>query len=480
MVNVLNTLGVGSGVDTTAVINALVAAEKAPRETALTTRSTRNDARISGVAQVNAGLSGLIAALAARTAGGALGPLPSSGDTTIIAASATSGATPLLNPVDIEIKALAGGQTLVSGALASAASPVGVGTLTMTLGTATSDGAGGFGFAGGSQVPISVMIDLAHNSLSGLRDAINAKQTGNAAQVVASIIADGSGARLVLKGPAGAASGFILAADPVSGDDGLTRFTHTPAIHPMAVAASARDASLVIDGVAVTRQGNYFVDLIDGVTLDLRRAVPGTTVTIAATRDADGLKSAVRDLVGALNAVNAITAGLIKGGTTTGSAGILVGDATLRQLRGQLTGLTAAAAIAVTTGIPTRLADLGVITARDGTLSIDEKRLGTATAANPDAVEKLLVALTAGGATKGPLAAIAASFASAISTARPSNRFARETTAIASEKAALDGRMTTYRATLIKQFTAMEVAVAAAKSTQSFLDTQIKAWNRTN
>lgn len=478
MVSVLNTLGVGSGIDTTAVINALVAAEQDPRQTALTARLTKNDARISGVAQVNAGLSGLIAALAARTVGGALGPLPSSGDTTIVAASATNGATPLLNPVDIEVKALAGGQTLVSNALAATAAPVGLGILTLTIGTATTDGKGGFGFAGGAQPTIAVTIDAAHDTLAGLRDAINAAQAGSAAPVIASIIADGSGARLVLKGPAGAASGFILAADPASGDTGLTRFVHTPATDAMTLASSAHDASLVIDGVTVTRPTNHFADLIDGVTLDLRRAAPGTTVTIAATRDADGLKSAIRDLVGALNAVAAITTGLVKPGTTTDSAGVLVGDATMRQLQSQLTGLTAATAVAATGSAPTRLADLGLTTARNGTLSVDEKRLGAAVAANPDAVERILVAFTASGATKGLLTSIAASFAAATNTTSASNRFTRETTSIASEKATLDARMTTYRATLVQQYAAMEAAVAASKSTQSFLGEQIKAWQQ--
>lgn len=480
MVSVLNTLGAGSGIDTTAVIDAIVAAEQTPRAAALTARSTRNDARISGVAQVNAGLNGLISALSARTAGGALGPLPASSDATVVAASATSGATPLLIPVGIEVRALATGQTLVSNAISSPTAPVGLGTLTLTLGSATSDGVGGFGFSGGGVLPITVTIGAANNSLVGLRNAINESQVGSAVPIVVSIIADGSGARLVLKRPTGAASGFIIAADPENGDDGLTRFAHTPALSAMTVASSAHDATLVIDGVKLARPTNHFADLIDGVILDLRRAAPGTSVTITATRDGDGLKSAIRDLVGALNAVGAITSGLVKSGTTTDTAGILVGDATLRQLRGQLTGLAVTSAVTASGSVPTRLADLGVATARDGTLSVDEKRLGAAVVASPDAVEKLLVALTANGATKGLLTTIAKGFTTATNTASTSNRFTRETSAILREKATLGARMTTYRATLVNQYAAMEAAVAASKSTQSFLTAQIKAWEQTS
>ncbi|MGI4876717.1 MAG: flagellar filament capping protein FliD [Janthinobacterium lividum] len=483
MVSILTTLGVGSGLDTAAIIDALVKAQHDPRDVALTARTTVNDARISGVSQVNSGLNGLIAALSARTVGGALGPLPSSSDPTVVAASATSGATPLLDPIDVTVTALAAGQTLVAGTVASPAAPVGLGTLTLTLGTATSDGHGGFGFAGGAAAPIAVTIDASNNSLTGLRDAINAAQQGNATAVVASIIADASGARLVLKGPAGAASAFIVTTDPGAdadgvADPGLDRFVYAPATSTMTVAAAAHDASLIIDGVAITRPTNHFSDLIDGVTLDLRKASPGTTVTIAATRDGDGLKSAIRDLVGALNAVAATAKALTHSATTTDPAGALIGDATMRRFQQQLAALTSSVVGSAAAGVPSRLADLGITTARDGTLSVDETRLGVAVAANPDAVEKMLVGLTASGATKGALTALAADFAAVTKTGDASNRYARETTAIASERATLDARMTTYRATLVAQYAAMEAAVAASKSTQAFLDEQIKAWDQ--
>lgn len=108
MVSVLTTLGVGSGIDTTALIDALVKAERDPRDTALAARSTKVEARISGLAQVKSGLGALVTALATRTAGGALGPLPGSSDSSIVAASASNGATPLLNAAELEVKTLAG------------------------------------------------------------------------------------------------------------------------------------------------------------------------------------------------------------------------------------------------------------------------------------------------------------------------------------------------------------------------------------
>lgn len=476
MVSVLTTLGIGSGIDTATLIDSLVKAERDPRDTALAARSTKVDARISGLAQVRSGLNALVAALAARTRGGALGPLPGSSDTSIVAASATNGATPLLNPTELEIRTLAGGQTLVSAPVAAASAAVGKGVVTLTLGRLTPEGAGGFGFAGGALPPVDVTIDDGNNSLTGLRDAINAAQAGRASVVQASIITDAAGARLVLKGPTGAASGFILIADNAAGDTGLDRFVHSPAASAMTAAATAHDAALVVDGISLSRATNNVSDLIDGVTLDLRRATAGTVVTIAATRDADGLKTAVRDLVSALNALNTLTGDLVRAGSDGVDAGALAGDGTMRRLRGQLGALGATAALPAAAGLPSRLADLGVVTARDGSLTIDETRLGKAVAAAPDAVEALLVALTvdkAGG--KGALAAIEATLGS-----DASGSYTREQAAIVRDKTALDGRMATYRATLVKQYAAMEQAVAVSKSVQSFLDAQIKAWNQTD
>lgn len=476
MVSVLNTLGVGSGVDTTALIDALVAAERGPRETALTARTTRTDARISGLAQVGSGINALVSALASRTRGGALGPLPASSDTAVVAASATRGVTPLLNPATLEVVALARGQTLVSAPITGSAAPVGIGVLTLRTGTMTADGQGGFAFAGGDAAPIEVTIGAENNTLAGLRDAINAAQVGVATPVAASVVTDASGARLVLKGPSGAAQAFIMTADASPGDAGLERFVHNPSASAMTTAATARDASLVLDGVALSRPTNTISDLIDGVTLDLRGVAPGRPVTIAVTRDGDGLKSATRDLVTALNAINSLTTDLVRQATGDATAGPLAGDGTMRGVRTALTALTATPIISGSTPAPTRLADLGIVTGRDGNLTIDEGRLAAAVAASPDAIERILVGLTEAG---GPLTRIGASLTGSTVTGAAS-RYRREQSATVRDRAALETRMSSYRATLVKQYAAMERAVSASKSTQSFLDAQIKAWNRTD
>jgi flagellar hook-associated protein 2 len=337
----------------------------------------------------------------------------------------------------------------VSAPLANAAAPVGQGTLTLTLGRMTPDGTG-FTFAGGG-AGIDIVTGPGNDSLSGLAAAINAAQT----QVRAAIVDDGSGARLVLKGPTGAASAFIVTA---AGDPGLDRFVHAPAVSAMTVAASARDADLRVDGIAVTRPGNSIADLIPGVRLDLVRAAVGTVVTVAATRDTAGLASVVGDLADALNALHALNATLTVGATSTGVAGALAGDATVRGVQRQLGGLTVGAG---------GLAALGLTTQRSGLVTLDTARLAKALEADPDGVEALLVRLTAPG---GALVAARA----ALGSAAP-DRLAREQRGIIAERATVETRSTAMRAQLTRQYAAMERAVGAFKATQSYLDQQIKA-----
>ncbi len=472
MVSILNSLGVGSGVDTTALIDALVNAENTPRATALTSRSTKVEATVSALSQVRAGLDGMVSGLASRTAGGVLGAQPSSSNTAIVAATATSGTTPSLLPTAIEVRRLATSQTLVANALATSDAPVGLGTITLTTGTVTA-GDGTFGFAAGLAAPVTVTIDATNNTLSGLRDAINAAHAG----VTATIINDGAGARLVLKGATGSASAFTVEASPATDDIGLAHFVYAPANSTMTPAATAQDANLLLDGISVTRASNTVTDLIPGVTLALRSVSLGAPVTIAPSRDIAGIKTAVSDLAATLSALNGLIASLTKPADAQSVAGALIGDGAIGRLRQQLGTLTSVPVLTgVAAGVPNRLADVGLVTARDGTLTVDDARLAAAVTANPDAVNALLSGLTA---ASGPLARIRSGFDAVVGSGGTTDALTQQRTAIASSRATLTARTADYRAGLVAQYAAMEAAVAASKATQSFLDEQVKAWNRT-
>ena len=455
--NVLNSLGVGSGVDTTAVIDALVNAQNTPRDAALTARSTKVEASISALAQLRSGVDGLFTGLSARTAGGVLGAQPASSDVSVVTATATAGPTPALATTTVEVLQLARAQTLVSPPLADADAAIGLGTLTLTV----------------KGVAVRVVVDASRNTLAGLRDAVNAAAGG----VTASIVSDAGGARLVFKGDTGSAAAFTIDAAPASGDTGLSRFAYPGQGGAMTAATTAADAQLLLDGVAVSRPTNAIADLVPGVALVLKKVAPGAPVTVAPSRNPIQLAATVGDLVATMSALSGLVASLTKAGDGTTQAAALVGDGATRRLAQALGALTSAPVLpSVAPGIPNRLADLGIVTARDGSFSVDNARLSAVAAKYPDAIEAMLTSLTKAG---GPIAVLRSTFDATVGQGGVTATLANARTSIAANRAALATRTADFRATLVKQFAAMEAAVAASKATGAFLDQQIKAWNQT-
>jgi flagellar hook-associated protein 2 len=206
--------------------------------------------------------------------------------------------------------------------------------------------------------------------------------------VTASIVTDSTGARLVVKGATGEANAFSLTM--TSGNPGeLDRFTYDPNsydpqnITGLTLQQEAQDAELVVDGVTVTKATNSFNDVIDGVKIDLVSAAPDTTVTIGSSQPVDAIKQAVSDFVAAFNEMKTTLSSM------TGTSGSLRSDAGIRALAQRLGSLTSTQLTFATDGRPTTLAEIGVSTNRDGTLTLNSARLSTVMASNPDAVEAM-------------------------------------------------------------------------------------------
>lgn len=396
--SILTTLGTGSGIDTARLITDLSAAQREPRLAALTQRSERTQARISALGQVRAGLDAFVGALDSLSKSGALGPQPRSGDATIVGVTRNPAvADPAPLSASIEVVRLAAAQTLTSARRADAAVPVGFGTLTFQSGRTTTAAGDVTAFAAdAARPPVTITIDATNDSLGGLRDAINAAKAG----VTASIVNDGVGARLVLKGVSGAADGFTVTAAATAGSPaglGLADFGFAPGASELDIAAEATDARMIVDGLAVERATNLITDVVAGYTLDLKRAAVATPVALSAARDPEQLRAALSDFVGAYNEVNSLIAAFARPGSAREAAGALYGQSAVRQLRAELQGLTARPLASGTGGIT--LAEVGVRTARDGSLSVDGATLDAAIAADPALLEKLFAPSQAADAT---------------------------------------------------------------------------------
>jgi flagellar hook-associated protein 2 len=149
----------------------------------------------------------------------------------------------------------------------------------------------------------------------------------------------------------------------------------------------AHDALVKLDGVEVSRATNSFSDLISGVKIELKSAKPGTAVSVGLTRPTAAIGQGVRDFITAYNELANMIAEQTRAGTG-GDAGALRGDVGVRELQRRLSQLPTMTLSSPGDG-PHTLAEIGVRTNRDGSLSLDASRLASVLASDPDGVEAL-------------------------------------------------------------------------------------------
>ena len=360
-------LGIGSGLDVNAMVKGLADAQRAPKQAQIDKRETLNEARISSLAEISGAIDSFSSALTSLISGGTLFTQPTVSEPGLLSAKAVAGARLNGLAVELEVVQLAKAQTLESTSFAAGADPVGQGTLTLTSGGNNFD----------------IVIDGTNDSLDGLARAINGANAG----VSASVVTDSTGARLVLKGATGDAAAFTLSV-PVGTVSGLERFAFGPGVTGgMTEAQPAQDAIVRMDGVEVRRARNSFTDLVSGVQIDLKKAEPGTIVSLGTTRPTAEITQAVNDFAAAYNELMTLMTEATKPGVGA-EGGALRGDVGVRAMQRQLRELTGTKLTVAGNG-PHTLAEIGVRTNRDGTLSVDAFRLQQQLADNPDAVEAL-------------------------------------------------------------------------------------------
>ena len=168
------------------------------------------------------------------------------------------------------------------------------------------------------------------------------------------------------------------------------------------------DAQIKLDGITVTRGSNEFSDLIEGLSISLYDADPGTTVTIGVEQDLNQAKTAILDFVDAFNAVQTFINEKTFVDPTTGKKSedaILLGNSAVKTIESTLQQIVGSVAQGVTDRAGKDdyiiLAEIGVDfvdyakTASDpllnNTLELDETALNKALLNNPNEVMELFM-----------------------------------------------------------------------------------------
>ena len=118
---------IGSGINTTQLVADLTDASFQPLETAVGTRLTTANARISALASAKSSLDTFSNALTELLKGSSYNGQPVSNDASIASVSLISGGVPKGLPAQLDVRQLAAAQVLQSTALASAPAVAGTG-----------------------------------------------------------------------------------------------------------------------------------------------------------------------------------------------------------------------------------------------------------------------------------------------------------------------------------------------------------------
>jgi flagellar hook-associated protein 2 len=372
----------------------------------------------------------------------------------------------------VSVSELARAQSLASPAFGSSATTFGAGTLTLQLGQWTAGTPPGFApKSGAAAVPVDVN---AGDSLSTIKDRINEANAG----VRASIVNDGSGARLVIRSQA---TGEVNAVKITSsGDASLNDLAYSPdEVTPgnMAQTISARDASATINGLAVTSPNNTLSGTIDGVTLTLKQpTVAAVEITVAPDRAA--MRKAVDDFNKAYNDLNNYIAEQTKYDPEKKVAGKLQGESATRSLQNQLRSMlqtVSGASSAFTT-----LSTLGIEVQRNGGLSVNETRFSAALS-DPAALSTAFTADAAGEANDG----FGVRFAALTTTLtdgegllqRRADGIRTQIKRQESEVSKLETRVTRIEERLLKQYNALDNNLGRLNGLGSYVSQQVSAWN---
>lgn len=253
--------------------------------------------------------------------------------------------------------------------------------------TSVETGTGILTITTGSNDPINITIDSSNNTLSGVRNAINAANAG----VTATIIDDGSASpyRLLITASDAGTENVFTITDNLSGGQALG----------IVGMQTAEDAQFVVNGVAITKSTNTISDVIDGVTLTLRQETV-SDVRIDLETDTDSIVDSLKELITAYNDVSSFINAQFQYNTSLESAGVLSGDPTLRSIQSKLQ-YQVLQSIDNQFTIFSVTSQIGLNFNREGGLELDEAKFREALAENFTDVAAFLLGdgTPSGGAT---------------------------------------------------------------------------------
>lgn len=372
----ITSVGIGSGVLTSDLIDKLATAEREPTELRLGRREEEINAKLSAFGKLKSAVTEL--RLPARSLGNpaSMQELTLTSSNAAVSGSLSSSAK--AGTYSLEVTKLATSHSIASGAYAdSNTTQIGTGSLNIVVGTAS----------------VNIAIDTSNNTLDGIAEAINAQSSLN---VTASVVNNGSGYQLVVSsnktGAANAIEINVTDDDTFDTDNsGLSVLAFNATQKNLTEPVVAQDAEILYNGIPITRSSNTVDDLIGGVTLNLNSANVGSAATITIGQDSAKVADRVGEFVDKFNDLKSLLGELTAYDPSDPTkTGVLLGDSTVRGMNQQLRSVLSSVVPGLENSSVRSLVDVGISTNKDtGVVEFNRSTFLEALSKHPDDVTAL-------------------------------------------------------------------------------------------
>lgn len=370
----ISSVGIGSGVLTSDLIDKLAAAEREPAELRLNLKEEEVTTQLSDMGLIKSALSDLRISSRVLENPDALQARTTSSSDSAITVTAEDGAPLGTHELGVTNLAEAHVQSSAFTFTDANLTAVGTGTLTISDGTTTVD----------------LAISSANNTLNGIAKAINGVSGLNVTATV--LNTSGSNYKLMLSSDSTGLDNAMTVSVSGDGDSndtdnsGLSRLINVN----MTQSNAALDANFTLNGIALSRSSNTVTDVLENVTFAFTDATT-SAATVSISQDSTAISDRVQDFVDKYNEFKEIVNEVTEYDPDTQEGGSLLGNASLALVDRQIKNIFGSVVTGLDSASVRSLTELGVSTDKDtGLMSFNSSTFKTVLANAEENVAALL------------------------------------------------------------------------------------------
>lgn len=463
--------GIGSGLQVSEIVSAIVGAETAPYVSRSNKQQAEITTDISAVGALKSALENLTESITGLADADNFQLRTAQGSDGFVSLNASKDAQ--IGNYSVKVDALAQSHKLSSGAFA--------------VGETISDGIGMVTIEVGSN-SFSTMLSPT-NTLEDLRDQINEGPLVGSDEndsVIATIITGDDGQHLVLTSKeTGLSNSIKVTVQDGDGNDtdnvGLSRLAYDVSdpdplnhINNLSEVTKALDAQITIDGTLVVTNGtNEFKDVIDGVDVTVKKqhGVDDDDSKINVSENNSNIQPGLETFVESYNELQKLSKQLGVAGES--GNGPLAGDSLLRGVMGKLRQ-ELSNSFDTGNGNTLSLSEIGLESDRYGVLSLDTEKLDKAIESDISGVQQLFVGTDSTDGFASSIKELTSFYTDAdgLIQTRIDSRTA-QLDRLDDDRVAFGLRMESLEARLYSQYNAMDLIVANLTATGSYITAQL-------